>query len=145
MIAGLLFMAGMRRSEVSALRWTDVVESIDGDGMLVTAGARRIRRARLNDVRFVKDGVARALRTLRAATSPELGDRVVPLSAQMVGFAVHGNGGGRRRREPSDCALRAGRAGVGAHEPGRVDHRRDARRELEDPKDGRTLQRRRDR
>ena len=35
-IAGLLFMAGMRRSEVSALRWADVVDSTDGDGMLVT-------------------------------------------------------------------------------------------------------------
>ena len=35
-IAGLLFMAGMRRSEVSALRWSDVIESTDGDGMLVT-------------------------------------------------------------------------------------------------------------
>ena len=40
----------------------------------------------MNDVRFVKDGVARALRTLRTATSPEPGDRVVPLSAQMVGL-----------------------------------------------------------
>ena len=40
----------------------------------------------MNDVRFVKDGVARALRTLRAATTPEPGDRVVPLSAQMIGL-----------------------------------------------------------
>ena len=30
--------------------------------------------------------MARALRTLRAATSPEPGDRVVPLSAQMIGL-----------------------------------------------------------
>ena len=30
----------------------------------------------VNDVRFVKDGVARALRTLRAATSPEPAGRV---------------------------------------------------------------------
>ena len=37
-------------------------------------------------VRFVKDGVARAIRTLRAVTSPEPGDRVVPLSAQMIGL-----------------------------------------------------------
>ena len=50
-IAGLLFMAGMRRSEVSALRWSDVVDSTDGD-----------------------------------VTSPEPGDRVVPLSAQMIGL-----------------------------------------------------------
>ena len=40
----------------------------------------------MNNVRFVKDGVARALRTLRAATSPEPADRVVPLSAQMIGL-----------------------------------------------------------
>ena len=35
-IAGLLFMAGMRRSEVSALRWGDVAEAAAGDGVLVT-------------------------------------------------------------------------------------------------------------
>ena len=40
----------------------------------------------MNDVRFVKDGVARAIRTLRTATTPEPGDRVMPLSAQMVGL-----------------------------------------------------------
>ena len=40
-----------------------------------------------NDVRFVKDGVLRGIRTLLAATSPEPGDRVVPLSAQMIGLA----------------------------------------------------------
>ena len=37
-------------------------------------------------MRFVKGGVARALRALRAATSPESGDRAVPLSAQMIGL-----------------------------------------------------------
>ena len=45
-IAGLLFMAGMRRSELSTLRWTDVVDSSDGDGILVT-----IRRSKTNQVR----------------------------------------------------------------------------------------------
>lgn len=85
-IAGLLFMAGMRRSEVSALCWSDLVETA-GDGMLVA-----VRRSTTNpegetgDVRFVKGGVAHALRTLRAATNPEPGDRVVPLSPQMVGL-----------------------------------------------------------
>ena len=86
-IAGLLFMAGLRRSEVSALRWADVAVAADGDGLLVT-----VRRSKtnpegdVNDVRFVKGGVARAIRTLRAATSPEPADRVVPLSPQMVGL-----------------------------------------------------------
>ena len=86
-IAGLLFMAGMRRSEVSALRWADVAAAADGDGVLVT-----VRRSKTNqegettDVRFVKGGVARALRTLRAAASPTPEDRVVPLSPKMVGL-----------------------------------------------------------
>ncbi len=70
-IAGLLFMAGMRRREVIALLWGDVAESADGDGVLVT-----VRRGKTNpegearDVRFVKDDVARALRTLQVAASP---------------------------------------------------------------------------
>ena len=65
-IAGLLFMAGMRRSEVSALRWADIVESTDGDGMLVTVRRSKTNQeGETNDVRFVKDGVARALRALR--------------------------------------------------------------------------------
>ena len=77
----------MRRSEVSAFRWADVADAADGDGMLVT-----VRRSKTNqegdvkDVRFVKGGGARAIRTLRAATCPEPGDRVVPLSPQMVGL-----------------------------------------------------------
>ena len=40
-IAGLLFMGGMRRSEVSALRWADVDDAADGDGVLVTYARRR--------------------------------------------------------------------------------------------------------
>ena len=86
-IAGLLFMAGMRRSEVSALHWDDVVAATDGDGILVTVRRSKTNQeGEVNDVRFVKDGVARALRTLRAVTSPKPGDRVVPLSAQMIGL-----------------------------------------------------------
>ena len=86
-IAGLLFMAGMRRSEVSALHWADVADAADGDGVLVT-----VRRSKTNqegettDVRFVKGGVVRAIRTLRAAASPGPADRVAPLSPKMVGL-----------------------------------------------------------
>ena len=89
-IAGLLFMAGMRRSEVSALRWADVDDATagdDGDGVLVT-----VRRGKTNqegetrDVRFVKGTVAGAVRTLQAATGPAPEDRVVPLSPKMVGL-----------------------------------------------------------
>ena len=86
-IAGLLFMAGLRRSEVSALLWGDIAPAAAGDGVLVT-----VRRGKTNpcgdtkDVRFVKGDVAGAVRTLRAAASPGLEDRVVPLSPQMVGL-----------------------------------------------------------
>ena len=73
-IAGLLFMGGMRRSEVSALRWADVAAAGDADGILVTVRRSKTNQeGETNDVRFVKDGVARAIRTLRAATSPEPG------------------------------------------------------------------------
>ena len=88
-IAGLLFMGGMRRSEVSALRWADVDDAADGDGVLVT-----VRRGKTNqegetrDVRFVKGGVARALRTLRAAASPAPEDR--GLSRSLLNFASGG-------------------------------------------------------
>ena len=80
-------MAGMRRSEVSALRWADVADATEGDGMRVTVRRNKTNQeGELNDVRFVKDGAARAIRTLRAATSPEPGDGVVPFSPQMVGL-----------------------------------------------------------
>ena len=138
-------MAGMRRSEVSALHWADVADAADGDGVLVT-----VRRSKTNqegettDVRFVKGGVARAIRTLRAAVNPGPADRVVPLSPKMVGlrFQAAARAAGV---EHVDRPLGAGRAGVGADEPGRVDHRRDARRELEDIPDGGALLGRRDR
>ena len=64
----------------------------------------------VNDVRFVKDGVARALRTLRAATSPEPADRVVPLSAQMIGlrFTAAAQAAGVERR----VTAHSGRVGL---------------------------------
>ena len=42
-IAGLLFMGGLRRSEVSAPRWADVADAGDADGILVT-----VRRSKTN-------------------------------------------------------------------------------------------------
>ena len=55
--------------------------------MLVTVRRSKTNQeGEVNDVRFVKDGVARALRTLRATMSPDPGDRVVPLSPQMIGL-----------------------------------------------------------
>ena len=59
-IAGLLFMGGLRRSEVAALRWADVEDAPGGDGILVT-----VRRSKTNqegetsDVRYLKNGAER--------------------------------------------------------------------------------------
>ena len=85
LIAGLLFMVGMRRSEVSALR-TDVIDSTDGEGILVAVcRSTTNQEGDVNDAGFVvKVGVAGAIRTLRA--TPHSGDRVVLLSAQMIGL-----------------------------------------------------------
>ena len=66
MIAGLLFMGGLRRAEVSALEWRDVSDASDGDGLLIT-----VRQSKTNqegdaaDVRYLKNGAAKAIRTLR--------------------------------------------------------------------------------
>ena len=70
-IAGLLFMGGLRRSEVSALEWRDVADASDGDGVLLT-----VRTSKTNqegdaaDVRYLKNGAAKAIRTVRAAVPP---------------------------------------------------------------------------
>ena len=135
-IAGLLFMAGMRRSEVSALRWADVVDSTDGDGILVTVRRSKTNQeGEVNDVRFVKDGVARPPDTARHDESGAERPRGAVVGADRR-VAVHSRGAGRRNREPDNGPLGAGRVGVGTHEPGRIDHRRDARRELENLADG---------
>ena len=102
-------MAGMRRSEVSALRWSDVVDATAGDGVLVTVRRSKTNQdGETNDVRFVKDGVLRGIRTLLAATSPEPGDRVVPLSAQMIGLRFTATAAGIERRVTAN----SGRVGL---------------------------------
>ena len=56
-IAGLLFMGGLRRSEVAALRWADVEDAGDADGILVTVRRSKTNQdGETNDVRYVKDG-----------------------------------------------------------------------------------------
>ena len=96
-IAGLLFMAGMRRSEVSALRWADVADA-EGEGVLVTV-RKTNQKGEVSDVRFVKDGIARAIQTLRTTARPAPEDRVVPLSPQTVGmrFAAAARSAGIKR------------------------------------------------
>ena len=85
-IAGLLFMGGLRRSEVSALEWRDVSDARDGDGVLLT-----VRTSKTNqegdaaDVRYLKNGAAKAIRTLRAADADAAPtDRVIGLSPLQI-------------------------------------------------------------
>ena len=85
-IAGLLFMGGLRRSEVAAVRWADVTDARDGDGVLLT-----VRTSKTNqegdaaDVRYLKNGGAHAIRTVRA-DRPDAAptDRVVGLSPLQI-------------------------------------------------------------
>ena len=107
-------------------------DSTDGDEILFTVRRSKTNpEGNVNDVRFVKDGVARALRTLRAATRPEPDDRVVPLSAQMIGLRCSATA--QVADVESRVTAHSGRVGVGVAKPGRVDHRRDARRETGRP------------
>ena len=85
-IASLLFMGGLRRSEVSALEWRDVSDARDGDGVLLT-----VRTSKTNqegdaaDVRYLKNGAAKAIRTVRA-DRPDAAptDRVIGLSPLQI-------------------------------------------------------------
>ena len=83
-IASLLFMGGLRRSEVSALEWRDVSDARDGDGVLIT-----VRTSKTNqegdaaDVRYLKNCAAKAIRTLRAADAAPT-DRVIGLSPLQI-------------------------------------------------------------
>ena len=86
-IAGLLFMGGLRRAEVSALEWRDVSAATDGDGMLIAVRQSKTNQeADAGDVRYLKNGAARAIRTLRA-DRPDAAptDRVIGLSPLQVG------------------------------------------------------------
>ena len=86
MIAGLLFMGGRRRSEVSALEWRDVADASDGDGLLLTVRTSKTNQeGNAADVRYLKNGAAQAIRTLRAAVAADAPtDRVIGLSPLQI-------------------------------------------------------------
>ena len=85
-IAGLLFMGGLRRAEVSALEWRDVSAAADGDGMLIAVRQSKTNQeADAADVRYLKTGAAQAIRALRTDRPDALPtDRVVGLSPLQV-------------------------------------------------------------
>ena len=83
-IAGLLFMGGLRRAEVSALEWRDVADASDGDGVLITVRTSKTNQEGATaDVRYLKNGAAKAIRTLRAADAAPT-DRVIGLSPLQI-------------------------------------------------------------
>ena len=86
-IAGLLFMGGLRRAEVSALEWRDVSDAAtDGDGMLIAVRQSKTNQeADAGDVRYLKNGSAKAIRALRT-DRPDAAptDRVVGLSPLQI-------------------------------------------------------------
>ena len=114
-IAGLLFMGGLRRSEVSALRWADVADAGDADGILVTVRRSKTNQVgETNDVRYLKNGPARGRHP--GARGPR-----GPALAKDDRAAVYGRGPSRRPRAPRDRPLWTGRSGERAHQPRRVD------------------------
>ena len=87
-------MGGLRRAEVSALEWRDVSDASDGDGVLIT-----VRTSKTNqegdtaDVRYLKNGAAKAIRTVRGAR-PDAAptDRVVGLCPLQIQRTVAESG-----------------------------------------------------
>ena len=103
-IVALAFCAGLRRSEIAALRWRDV-SATDRPGQLRV----RVRASKTNpdggreDYRLLVGGFAAAVDALRGACEPDDDDRVVPLSGRQV------------NRRLKALAERAGLAGVSSH------------------------------
>ena len=104
-IVALLFCGGLRRSEVSALRWADVEPTAVAGQVRV-----RVRTSKTNpdgaaeDFRLLVNGFSRAVAGLRsAAGEPDPAGRVVPLSPRQV------------NRRVQTLARLAGLEGVSAH------------------------------
>ena len=82
-IVALVFHGALRRSEVAALRWTDVDLSVGDDIVVVTVpGSKTNPSADGGDVRQLVGGCAAALRRLHAAT------KLAPANS-VVGLRVH--------------------------------------------------------
>ena len=84
-LAGLLFLAGLRRAEVAALRWADVEPATTPGALLIhTRKTKTDQTGQLVDIRLVKGPAAAALCTLRGADSGD-NDLVFRLNPASVG------------------------------------------------------------
>ena len=103
-LVALAFCAGLRRSEITALRWQDVTETAQLGQLRV-----RVRQSKTNpdgareDDRLLVQSFAAALTALRAATAPAATARVIPLSPSQV------------NRRLQALAAAAGLTGVSSH------------------------------
>ena len=108
-IVALVFHGALRRSEVAALRWTDVDLSVGDDIVVVTVpGSKTNPSADGGDVRQLVGGCAAALRRLHAATKPAPANSVVGLGVHQI-----------TRRFSAACAV-AGLEGRRTPHSGRV-------------------------
>ncbi|MCY4129601.1 MAG: tyrosine-type recombinase/integrase [Gammaproteobacteria bacterium] len=82
-IVSLLFMAGMRRSEVAALQWRDIEDRSQGQ-LLVQVRSSKTNQEGRPDYRLLKKQAAKAVKTLRAAMQPQDEDRVVPFTCRQI-------------------------------------------------------------
>ncbi len=80
-IVALAFMAEMRRSEITALRWGDIEEAEDGMLLIRVRIYKTNRAGGDKDVRLLKNGFAQAVRDLRGA-DPDA--PVIGLGAQRI-------------------------------------------------------------
>ena len=72
----VLFQAGLRRSEAAALEWRDVVPAATPGAFRIVVRASKTNQDGAPDIRFVKNGAARALAAIRPfdAITFSLGD-----------------------------------------------------------------------
>lgn len=108
-IAALLFQGGLRRSEAAALTWRDVELASDGTGVRVRIGRSKTdQEGTATDVRYLKEGAARAVLELR------------PASPDTDGPVLGGLNGASIARRFAAAARAAGVAGRVTGHSGRV-------------------------
>lgn len=83
-IISLLFMAGMRRSEVADLRWGDVQDGADNESLIVQVRSSKSNQEGAPDYRLLKTGGADAVHELWKARQPMRDDFVIPLSCRQI-------------------------------------------------------------
>ena len=79
-----LFQAGLRRSEAAALEWRDVTPAATPGAFRIAVRASKTNQDGAPDVRYIKNGAARALAAIRPDDAHPT-DRVFGLSGQSIG------------------------------------------------------------